>query len=133
MPKLLVILSIVGAVIAFFWLHFVEPNRKLCDEICALTGRISHEDTFGDTEDAKKKQRGDFWAAYPRVTHAFPLSPAFPKAVSQFAGVLEYTADPNVKSANPPQEPFGAAQAKLMAAHDAIEAAAKSAAWRLWQ
>ena len=133
--RLLVILpsAAVGAVLSFFWVQFVQPNRKLCDDVCDITGRIAHEDTGGDTTVAKEKQRQEFWVLSDRVKHSFPLSSSFPKAVSDFAKVLEYTADPDVKTATPPAKPFGAAQADLLKTHDEIEAAAKHAQWTLWQ
>jgi hypothetical protein len=89
MKKLAIVLPVVGAIFAFLWLHFVEPNRELCDKVCDITARISHENTPGDSTEDKKKQRGEFWTLSDRVKHAFPCSPGIPKAVSEFAGVLE--------------------------------------------
>jgi hypothetical protein len=128
------LLAALGAVFTFLWLHFVEPKRNMCDEVCRRTGRICHEDTFGDTHEAKLKQRGDFWAIKDRVMHAFPLSPGIPKAVAGFAGVLEHTADPDdTQPSNPGLRPFGAAQGDLIVSHDQIEAACKKAMLTLWQ
>jgi hypothetical protein len=136
---ILAVLALVGSIITFLWVNFVEPNRKLCDELCILTGRIAHEDTFGDDKYANM-QRGEFWAKYDSVELTFHPNTRVTEAVSKFAGLLENTGDPGVKtipddalSRNPNLKPFGQNQQQLMQNHKNIERACKRATWTLWQ